>query len=47
MVERYDPDFESMGLDECNMDVTQYCLENGIITDQDKQNLAKKIRKEV
>ena len=36
VVERYDPEFESMGLDECNMDVTQHCLDNGIITDKDK-----------
>lgn len=26
IAEKYDPDFESMGLDECNMDVSQYCL---------------------
>ena len=33
VIERYDPDFETMGLDECNMDVTQYCFENGIESD--------------
>lgn len=47
VVFKYDPDFEAMGLDECNMDVTQYCFENDIVSDQDKQNLARKIRSEV
>ena len=33
IVEQYDPDFESMGLDETNLDVTKHCLANEIITD--------------
>ena len=33
IVEQYDPEFESMGLDETNLDVTDYCLSNGIETD--------------
>jgi hypothetical protein len=28
IVEQYDPEFESMGLDETNLDVTDYCLAN-------------------
>lgn len=36
IVEKYDPEFESMGLDECNLDVTEYCLTNNIDTDEKK-----------
>jgi len=34
IVEEYDPEFESMGLDETNLDVTQYCIDHGLTTDQ-------------
>lgn len=47
VVEHYDPDFESMGLDECNLDVTDYCLNHGITTDEGKQKLAEEIRSKV
>ena len=30
IVEEYDEDFESMGLDEANLDVTQFCQRNMI-----------------
>ena len=36
ILENYDPEFESMGLDEANLDVTDYCYKNEIVTDEDK-----------
>lgn len=33
-----------MGLDETNLDVTQYCIEHDITTDDQKQALALEIR---
>ena len=47
IVEKYDPEFESMGLDECNLDVTEYCLQHEIDTDEKKQDLAKEIRTKI
>ena len=47
IVDFYDPEFESMGLDETNLDVTQYCAENNIITPDQKQCLALEIRTKV
>ena len=36
-----------MGSDETNLDVTQYCIEHEIDTDQKKQELAQEIRAKV
>ena len=47
IVREYDPHFVSMGLDEVNMDVTDYLIENGIDNDEGRQELASTIRKRV
>ena len=47
IVEEYDPEFESMGLDETNLDVTEYCRAHEIVTDDQKQMLALEIRTRV
>ena len=47
ILEQYDPEFESMGLDEANLDVTEYCLNHGITTDDGKQGLAQEIRSKI
>ena len=47
IVESYDPDFESMGLDEANLDVTEYCMNHQITTDEQKENLALEIRTKI
>lgn len=36
VIEQYDPEFESMGLDECNLDVTNYCEKHGLQSDEQK-----------
>jgi len=36
IVAEYDPNFMSMGLDEVNMDVTDYLCKNGINDDEGK-----------
>jgi DNA polymerase kappa len=36
IIEEYDPEFESMGLDEANLDVTRYLIEKGLNDDQGK-----------
>jgi len=46
-LEQYDPEFESMGLDEANLDVTEYCLNHGITTEDGKQGLAQEIRSKI
>ena len=33
IIEQYDPEFESMGLDEAHLDVTDYCEANDIVTE--------------
>ena len=47
IVEQYDPDFTSMGLDECSLDVTDYCDEHNIVTDEQKQDLGHEIRMKI
>jgi DNA polymerase kappa len=37
ILKEYDPDYESMGCDEANMDLTNYLLEHGLNTDEGKQ----------
>ena len=34
IVEQYDPAFESLGLDEAHLDITEYCEANEIYTDE-------------
>lgn len=33
IIEQYDPHFESLGLDEAHLDITDYCEANDIFTD--------------
>lgn len=40
----YDPEFESMGLDEAHLHVTPYLNSRGLNTDEGRQELAKEIR---
>ena len=47
IVQKYDPDFVSMGLDEVNMDVTDYLIEHGLNNEEGSKELAEKIRREV
>jgi DNA polymerase kappa len=44
IVAEYDPNFASMGLDEVNMDMTDYLLENGLDNDEGRQETAHMIR---
>ena len=34
ILEEYDPDYESMGLDEANLDLTNYLIEHGLNNDE-------------
>lgn len=43
----YDPYFVSLGLDEVNMDVTDYLLKNDMDNDDGRQDLAHEIRTRV
>lgn len=47
IIEEYDKEFESMGLDETNLDLTEYCLTKGLVTDDQKQELTQEIRRRV
>lgn len=45
ILEEYDPNYESMGLDEANLDLTNYLITNGLMNDEENiQNLALEIR---
>jgi DNA polymerase kappa len=44
ILEEYDPDYESMGSDEANLDITNYLLERGLNNDEGKQAVVKEIR---
>ena len=43
----YDPEFVSLGLDEVNMDVTDFLIANDINNEEGKQELAQRIRTRV
>ena len=43
----YDPQFESMGCDEANMDLTNYLAERGLDNDEGRQQVVKEIRTRV
>lgn len=36
ILEEYDPELESMGCDEANLDITKYLIEKGLNTDEGK-----------
>jgi len=40
IISEYDPDFESMGLDEVNLDVTPYLESQGMDNTEGRQELA-------
>jgi DNA polymerase kappa len=46
-VAEYDPEFVSLGLDEVNMDVTDFLIANDINNEEGKQELAQRIRTRV
>jgi len=43
----YDPDQESMGIDESNLDVTDYLISHNMNTPEGREKLAKEIRQKV
>ena len=47
IVREYDPDFVSLGLDEVNMDVTDFLQKHDCDNDEGRQNLAHTIRSRV
>lgn len=47
ILEQYDPDYESMGCDEANLDLTNYLLERGLNHDEGKQQVVEEIRRRV
>lgn len=47
IVAEYDPNFASMGLDEVNLDVTEYLQRNGLDNDEGRQELAFTVRMRV
>lgn len=47
IVAEYDPEFVSLGLDEVNMDVTDFLIANDINNDEGKLELAQRIRTRV
>lgn len=44
ILEEYDPEYESMGLDEVNIDATNYLIEKGVNNDEGREALALEIR---
>lgn len=44
IVSEYDPEFSTMGLDEVNMDVTDFLVEHEMDNDEGRQQLAHTIR---
>lgn len=47
ILKQYDPDLESVGLDEANLDVTEYLKENDLNSDEGRIFLGQKIRAEI
>ena len=37
VIEEYDPEYESMGCDEANLDITRYLIEKGLNNDEGRQ----------
>lgn len=44
---QYDPNLESMGIDEANLDVTEWLETNGMNNDKGREALAQFVRKEI
>ncbi|CDW81824.1 dna polymerase iv kappa [Stylonychia lemnae] len=44
ILEEYDPSYESMGLDEANLDLTGYLMNHGLGTEEEKRQVALEIR---
>jgi DNA polymerase kappa len=47
VIMEYDENYESMGLDEAYVDLTNYCFENNIKTEEDIIKLGKEIKKKI
>ncbi len=47
ILQEYDPNMECMGLDEANLDVTDYMKSHKLSTDTDRMNVAKEIQQRV
>ena len=47
IVAEYDPEFVSLGLDEVNMDVTDFLVANDMDNEEGRQELAQRIRTRV
>jgi len=47
LLREYDPELESMGLDEANLDITDYCEANGLTSDEQKKDLVREIRNRI
>ena len=47
ILEDYDPNYESMGLDEANMDATNYLIAHNMDNDEGRQALAEEIRRRI
>ena len=43
----YDPEYESMGLDEANLDVTEYLNSHDMNNDEGRQKVAEEIRRKI
>ena len=43
----YDPQLESMGCDEANLDLTQYLIQNSLFTDEEKKSVGEEMRKRI
>lgn len=47
VIEEYDPEYESMGCDEANLDITRYLIEKGINNEEGKKEVAKEMRTKI
>lgn len=47
IIDTYDPEFESLGLDEAHLDITDYCEANDISTEEEIKALVQKIRDDI
>ena len=47
IIDNYDPEFESLGLDEAHLDITDYCEANEISTEEEIKALVQKIRDDI
>ena len=47
ILSEYDPYLESMGLDECNLDVTDYLIQHEINSPEGRESLVSEIRERI